>query len=127
MGEDFYGGTIRQRSDRAKQQTEGLVAKCVLKQGFNKVTSPDVGGRSKRITINVCGYDIPANYPVEIMVYITKDTIGDPQVVDLIDTAQVTRYGPYMRSPVSMNSDEIIVIYSPSSNLVARVEGYQLL
>lgn len=127
MSENFYGGNIRQRSDKARQQTEGLIAKCVLKQGFNKVTLPDAGGRSKRVTISVCGYEILANYPVEIMVYITKDAIGDPQIVDLIDTAQVTRYGPYVRSPVSMSSDEIIVIYSPSSNLVARIEGYQLL
>jgi len=126
MGEDFYGRNIRQRSDKAQKQTEGLVAKCLLKQGFNKVTVPDAGGRSKRVTINICAYGISANNPVEIMVYITNDTLGDPQVADLIDVAQVTRYGPYVRSPVSMNADEIIVVYSPSDNLVARIEGYQL-
>lgn len=127
MSEDFYGGQNSQRSDRNKKQTEGLIAKFELQPGFNKITQTDIGDRTRRVTLNICGHGMLQVETIEASIYITKETLGNPSRIDLIDVAQITKFRPYIRSPISMDPDEIIVVETTSGKLISRVDGYKLI
>ena len=127
MSEDFYGGNIRTSRDRAKKPTEGLIAKRVLEVGFNRMTEPDEGQRSGRFTLGICNTAADSSVVDEVMVYVTKSLHSNPTNVDLIDIGQVSRHRPYIRSPISVDYDECVVIYATSPTLVARIDGYRLL